>query len=71
VQVSCIVIELRIKNELCLLQVVMASSPTMDRIMLSRAMDSKVTGMVAVMPTGIRSSIITRHMAQEHRDGDR
>ncbi|GFG28847.1 hypothetical protein Cfor_09863 [Coptotermes formosanus] len=27
--------------------------------------------MVAVMPTGIRSSIITRHIAQEHRDGDR
>jgi len=49
----------------------MASSPTMDRIMPSRAMASKVTGMVAIMPTGIRSSIITRHMAQEHRDGDR
>jgi hypothetical protein len=49
----------------------MASSPTMDRIMPSRAMASKVMGMVAIMPTGIRSSIITRHMAQEHRDGGR
>jgi hypothetical protein len=43
----------------------------MDRIIPNRAMASKVMGMVAVMPTGIRSSIITRHIAQEHRDGDR
>jgi len=49
----------------------MASSPAMDRIIPSRAMASKVTGMVAIMPTGIRSSIITRRTAQEHRDGDR
>jgi hypothetical protein len=43
----------------------------MDRIINSRAMASKVMGTVAIMPTGIHSSIITRHIAQEHRDGDR
>jgi hypothetical protein len=49
----------------------MASNPTMGKIIRSRAMASRVMGMVAIMPTGIRSSIITRRMAQEHKDGDR
>jgi hypothetical protein len=43
----------------------------MDRIIPSRATASKVMGTVAIMPIGMHSSIITRHMAQEHRDGDR
>jgi hypothetical protein len=43
----------------------------MDRIIPSRAIASRVMGTVAITPTGIHSSIITRHMAQEHKDGDR